>query len=405
MPVSPGSLALRGFLRSFFSPVGRTALRLRLRTALGRELAIFEADWTGLYPFIRPLVIRMARDPSPAIAVMTRSSEVAGVSAWLERDLAPDSADVSVIPFDVIDSVPLMPSILISCQPYSRVAHRFTDIPKIQLLHGIADKRGELFGPRNLSDFTHLFSPAPVVSELARERLFKDVDMKASPIEIVDIGCPKTDDLFDGTYRRDKVLRGLDLPTDPPAVLYAPTWEKEASFEQHGEQIVSEVAAVGVSLMVKPHPLTLADPKDRFLIDEGHGGKDWRATLRAWEDRFPNVRWVRDPYANPYLVAADLLLTEGSGIAFEYALLDKPIIFIDTPMVSERYGTDNLHHRLRGCGETASTIDEIPKLIEINLDQPDRCGAPRKDMIDQLAYNRGVATDSACSKIASLLRH
>ena len=144
---------------------------------------------------------------------------------------------------------------------------------------------------------------------------------QAPLIEIVEVGCPKTDDLFDGTYERTSVLSKLGMPTERPTVLYAPTWEKEASLEQHGEHIISSLAELEINLLVKPHPLTVSDRTDAFLIENGHGGKNWKRLLEEWERRHSNLRWVRDPYANPYLVAADLLVSEGSGIAFEYVLL------------------------------------------------------------------------------------
>ncbi len=380
-----------------------TAVILRYHIVRGHRVVLFEADWLGLYPFVRPLMMRLAHRPSIEIALVTRKSELRKIAEWMARDLPTRSRKGMVFSYETMAAVGLKPTMLISCQPYSRIATQLHGIPKIQLLHGIADKRGQLFGERKLSDFTHLFSPAPIVTELARERLVGDNVLEDSRLEIVEVGCPKTDDLFDGSYQRHTVLQDLGLPTDRPTVLYAPTWEKEASLEQHGEKILSVLAELEINLLVKPHPLSLADRKDPYLVKNGHGGKDWASILGGWQRRFQNLRWVRDPYANPYLVVADLLVSEGSGVAFEFVLLEKPVVFIDTPLVSARHGVDNLHHRLSACGTTAPSVGDLQPTVRRLLRAPEDGATDRQQLIRQLAYNLGRATDVAMNTIDRLL--
>jgi hypothetical protein len=345
----------------------------------------------------------MITNPNTFALIVSRRSEISAIETALFDNFHATNSNVSFISFDVLKWLRVEIDCLISCQPFSLVASTLSGIPKIQLLHGMADKRGELFGPQRLNDFTHLFSPAPVVTELARERLLGRDQSDHPPIEIVEVGCPKTDDLFDGTFERDEVLRSLGLPADRPTVLYAPTWEKEASLEQRGERIVSALSELEINLLVKPHPLTIADRTDPFLIENGHGGKDWTHILEGWERRCSNLRWVRDPYANPYLVAADLLVSEGSGVAFEYVLLDKPIIFIDTPLVYERYGIDNLHHRLRACGTISPSVEGLCEVVRRHLIQTDLDKTDREQFVQQLTYNPGSAATAAIGEIDLLL--
>lgn len=401
-------------MRGFMASLGRRIRSLSPREWLekawlgrharsGRTLVVFEADWFGLYPFVRPLVLRLASRSSTTVVVVTRASEVAPIRGLFRRDTQGARRSSAVVSFESLAAVEMKPALVISCQPFSRIAERWQDIPKVQLLHGMADKRGELFGPRKLRDFTHLFSPAPVVTELARERLLVEDSVKHDRIEIVEVGCPKTDDLFDETFDRDEVLRSLRLPADRPTVLYAPTWEREASLEQHGEEIVSSLSALSINLLVKPHPLSLADRKDPFLIENGHGGKDWGRVLETWERRYRDLRWVRESSVNPYLVTADLLLSEGSGVAFEYVLLDKPVVFVDTPLVSERHGVNNLHHRLRSCGVVLPSLEDLPGIVKAQLEDPGETAGVRTSFIGQLAYNPGRAAEVAMRSIEALL--
>jgi hypothetical protein len=373
------------------------------KARLVHRVVLFEADWRGIFYFVRPLVRKMITDPNTFALIVSRRSEISAIEKALFDNFHAPNSKVSLISFEAFKRLQVEIDCLISCQPYSLVASTFSGIPKIQLLHGMADKRGELFGPQRLTDFTHLFSPAPVVTELARERLLGRDQPNNRPIEIVEIGCPKTDDLFDGTFERDQVLRSLGLPADRPTVLYAPTWEKEASLEQNGDRIVSALSELEINLLVKPHPLSLADRTDPFLIENGHGGKDWNHILEGWERLFSNLRWVQDPYANPYMVAADLLVSEGSGVAFEYVLLDKPIVFIDTPLVYERHGIDNLHHRLRACGTISPSVEDLCEVVRHHLDQTGLDKQDREPFVRQLAYNPGTAATAALGEIDRLL--
>ena len=374
------------------------------RLAAGQPtLVVFEADWFGLYPFVRPLVLRFAARPSTAVVVVTRDSETSSIRKWIHREALRRRSKVAVVSYESLTSVGLQPALIISCQPYSSIAKSWQNIPKIQLLHGMADKRGDLFGPRKLTDFTHLFSPAPVVTELARDRLLCESRSDQTRLQLVEVGCPKTDDLFDETFERNEVLRNLSLPVDRPTVLYAPTWEKEASLEQHGDRIASTLSDLDVNLLIKPHPLSLVDRTNSFLVENGHGGKDWKHILKKWERQFPNLRWVRDPYANPYMVAADLLVSEGSGIAFEYCLLNKPIVFVDTLLMQGPDEVDTLHRGLRSFGSVVSQIEELPSIVKGELEYATVSDDSNRQMIDRLSYNRGRATITAMEFISRLL--
>src|SRR5207247_2688406 len=138
------------------------------------------------------------------------------------------------------------------------------------------------------------------------------------------IGMPKADCLVDGSLERGTVLRSLGLMPDRPTVLYAPTWSPASSLNRIGVDLVLRLRSLPVNIVVKLHDRS-CDPRPRYS-----GGIDWRAALA------PHVEAGRCVLATssdicPYLVAADVMITDHSSSAFEYLLLDRPIVRIHVP--------------------------------------------------------------------------
>jgi hypothetical protein len=324
-----------------------------------------------------------------------------------EKELSCDGAlrktKYLLMSFDDPVRLQINPHIIISCQPCSLIARQYNGIAKIQTLHGCADKCGKLFGPRNLSDFTHLFSPGPIITELARSRLADDTVECHSTLQVLPIGYPKVDDLFDGTYSRERILTKLGLNPALPTVLYAPTWEREASWEQQGMEITEALLTLEANVLLKLHPITLADVNDSHLIKQGHGGKDCRPVVRDLERKRPRLRFIEYYHANPLMAAADLLVSDNSGISVEFVLQNKPVVFVDTPLVAKLYGDEPLHRRNRSFGEIVYDVRNLSSVVLYHLQHPEAKRSDRLAMIDRLVYNRGKAADAAMKAINEIL--
>ena len=74
---------------------------------------------------------------------------------------------------------------------------------------------------------------------------------------------------------------------------------------------------------------------------------------------------------------------------------DKPIVFIDSPLVYERHGIDNLHHRLRACGTILRSIEDLKGTVSQQLEIRTEDETDRMPFIKQLSYNRGSSTDES----------
>ena len=201
------------------------------------------------------------------------------------------------------------------------------------------------------------------------------------------VGFPKTDRLLDGTLDRSAILAEHGFSGDRPVLLFAPTGAKRNALETMGEELVARLAAEDrYDVMVKPHD----HPKNRI---------DWFARLAPMENE--HLRVVRDADVIPLLFAADLLLSDASSVANEYALLDRPIVFLDVPELLAAAAAEDDRLDLgtwgRRGGIVAPDAGAAVSAIAEALADPTIGSDVRRAMTADLFYNPGHATGAALS--------
>ena len=115
--------------------------------------------------------------------------------------------------------------------------------------------------------------------------------------------------------------------------------------------------------------VVLADPK----IVERHPA--WLADWYAEAARVPNMAVIDDPQADPmpWLAAADVLVSDASGLAFSYLAFDRPIVLLTNPEHAREQGAfdpDGIEWRWRDVGEEVHRADELASAVEAALADP-----------------------------------
>lgn len=251
---------------------------------------------------------------------------------------------------------------------------------RIQLFHGVSFRNMAV--RRDVLVYDRLFLTGPYMRRLFTEKqMLRDRDPR-----LVNIGFPKLDRLVDGTLDRSRILKHLGFSGRRPVILYAPTGQKDNSLEHTGEAVLERLRATGkYDILIKLHD----HPRDRST--------DWPARLKPLLDRHTRLATGLDVV--PYMYAADLLLTDASSVSNEYALLDRPMVFLDVPQLlaaMERKGVAlDLDTWGRKGGITARWPDEAVEAIAWSLAHPRHAGKVRRAMARDLFYNPGRATDAA----------
>ena len=259
---------------------------------------------------------------------------------------------------------------------------------RIQLFHGVSFRNMAV--RRDVLVYDRLFLTGPYMRRLFTEKqMLRDRDPR-----LVNIGFPKLDRLVDGTLDRSAILRKVGFSGRRPVILYAPTGQKDNSLEHTGEAVIERLRATGkYDILIKLHD----HPRDRST--------DWPARLRPLLDRHTKLATGLDVV--PYLYAADLLLTDASSVSNEYALLDRPMVFLDVPQLLAAMQKKGVALDLdtwgRKGGEVARWPDEAVDAIAWSLAHRRHASKIRRAMARDLFYNPGRATEAAVAWVRGRL--
>jgi CDP-glycerol glycerophosphotransferase (TagB/SpsB family) len=211
------------------------------------------------------------------------------------------------------------------------------------------------------------------------------------------VGYPKVDCLVDGSLDTAAIRQELRLDPRIPTVMYAPTWSPHSSLNAMGEEIIDRLASAGLQVIVKLHDRSY-DRRER-----GSGGIDWARRLSRYRHH-PLVRVVRQPDGCPSMAVSDAMVSDHSSIAFEYLLLDRPLIVIDRPdlIIHARINPEKVK-RLRDAADVVDTADAMISSLGEALRRPNRLSVQRRRVATDLFHAPGTATERALAHLYGLI--
>ena len=211
------------------------------------------------------------------------------------------------------------------------------------------------------------------------------------------VGMPKSDRLVDGSLSRDAVLQANGMEPACTTVLYAPTWTRFSSLNVVGEEVVRGLVEAGYRVLVKLHDNSL-DP-----AFENSGGVDWVSRLRPILAR-GHGHLITSADATPWLVAADVLITDHSSIGFEYLLLDRPLVRIAMPqLIAGTNVSDEYVDLIAAASTTADTAAGVVAAVTGCLSHPAELSNARRTMAAELFHGPGQATNRAVEEVYALM--
>ena len=258
---------------------------------------------------------------------------------------------------------------------------------KAHMFHGLSFKNHAV-SPR-ARDFDAVFLVGPYMERRFIERgVFEAGDPRMRQV-----GMPKLDCLLDGSLDREAILDELGCRPDRPTVLYAPTWGSTSSMRAMGQDVIRNLCGCGLNLLVKLHD-NLYDPRKNEV---------------RWADRLAELAHldltvVRSRNVVPLQFVADVLISDASSVAYEYLLLDRPILFLAFPGQFEK-----VKHRAdletwgRKVGMTVDDAGGIATAVESALSDPSRQHETRRQAAQDLFFNPGRATERAVAEVYRLL--
>jgi hypothetical protein len=319
-------------------------------------IAYFADDPTRVYQLLQWIPVLERLDAGQPVAILTRD---AGTRALVEErtslpvHFAPGFADLAAT-YDDLD-----PAVVLYCNNSMLNFHSLLDgrMLHVHINHGESDKQSMV--SNNAKAYDRVF----VAGEAAVQR-HRLALMELDEARLVRVGRPQLD------------LRPAPLlpPSDRRTVLYAPTWEGDAEYNDYtsidvlGPDIVRAVLAVpDVRLVYKPHPKVTTSQTP--AIRDGH-----QAVLdlveRAGEhdpDAGHAAVWQGDILA--VFPGCDAMITDVSSVGLDWLYLqtDKPILITDRHHDAERLRREVPVSR---CADVvdADTIGDLEQLLAARLE-------------------------------------
>lgn len=137
-------------------------------------------------------------------------------------------------------------------------------------------------------------------------------------------GLPAKEAVYVGIPYMDSMLERLrELPQNSekkkdPVILLAPSWGKSGILSIYGSAFIDSLIKTGYRIVIRPHPQSFFSEKE--LIDE-------------LMNKYPEsdmLKWNKDPDNFDVLNEADILISDFSGVLFDFSLVfNKPVIYTE----------------------------------------------------------------------------
>ncbi|MDN4509351.1 CDP-glycerol glycerophosphotransferase family protein [Gordonibacter sp. RACS_AR49] len=215
-------------------------------------------------------------------------------------------------------------------------------------------------------------------------------DFNANPASILKCGRPREDELYrlakDGN--REKICSKLGIPPTARVVLYAPTWRESADG--------------GLSYGIKP-PVSIGKWREMLGADSVILFRAHSITTKVTGFEFGNrvLDCSEYPCVNELLFIADVLVTDYSGILFDYAGLEKPIICFAYDFEEYR-ASRGIYFDIREHLTTFFNEDDLLSHL-VSMDDVEE-SAKSKAFFEAFAGCGGNATDACIDRMLDIRR-
>lgn len=198
------------------------------------------------------------------------------------------------------------------CKYYVHIPHTVDDLSGYRMF-GLDFYDAVLTTGRNQNDFIRKI-------ELLRPNTVKK--------ELCVVGSPNLDSMRNRASEKNTGKKQNSKKT----VLVAPSWGKSGILSRYGEKLISALKATSFNIIIRPHP--------QSVVSE-------QKILKPLMEKFSDIEWNFDNDNFEILNDADILITDFSGIIFDFSLVfDKPLIYANTNFDSGSYDAAWLQEKM-----------------------------------------------------------
>ena len=216
---------------------------------------------------------------------------------------------------------------LIVFADHNNVVWFHPDIPKIYYSHGL--EAGKSYGRGG--NYAYGQNSLSKGGDLVYDLMFvdnsynRDIFLRDNPAlegKLAVIGNLMADKLVELNQKREVIRRDLSIQEDDQILVVFSTWGPHSLIQRFGKVVLDELPKIThrYKIYIFVHPLNDgAAFVDRSIIFE---------LLEDYKRRGIAERVDPKKRSLPYLVAADIVLTDHSSLSLYYALLGRPFLFV-----------------------------------------------------------------------------
>jgi hypothetical protein len=357
----------------------------------------FYAEDAGSWPHLEPIVTALVETHGESVCYLTSSDEdpiLAGdrpgvrafsVGEGMGRAFLFQTMETGVV-------VATVPQLGISVLPRSRRAAAL-GTQYLYVFHSMASSH-MIYEPDGFDHYDTVLTVGPFMEPEIRRRE-----------ELA--GLPAKEIVPHGYGRLDTILRqnaGVARPVTEgaPTVLVAPSWGPTCIFETIGVDLVQALLDGGSRVIARPHPMTAKRTPDAI------------EALTKTFGSHPDVVIDRDVVATASLAGSDLMVSDWSGAALEYAFgFERPVLFVDVARKVnnpgyEEYGIEPFEVGIRerigavvGADDLAAVPAAVRALVADAPAWPERLAAIREESIANVGRSGAVAAEVVAAKAAA----
>jgi hypothetical protein len=200
---------------------------------------------------------------------------------------------------------------------------------------------------------------------------------------------------YDEMKRQLEELEPAPVTGSPTTVLVAPTWGQNGLLKRFGARILVPLLEKQWKVIVRPHPQSYISEKS--MLDQ----------IREELGRYPNLLWDHDNDGTQSMARADVMVSDLSGIAFDFVFLfEKPVITLKYSVNKIGQDAADLPWELWeltvldtiGARLEESEVDTLPTVIEQELGKSDRKEKIRQ-LRDESVANFGCAAKDTVNEL------
>ena len=212
--------------------------------------------------------------------------------------------------------------------------------------------------------------------------------------KLIEVGYPLIDEI------REKYNSTIHIENERKKILIAPSWQEDNILDNCLEELLDAIKNKGYDIIVRPHPQEVRLKREYI-----------ESVKQKYESE--HILIQTDFTSNNPVMEADLLITDWSGISWEYAFTTKrPVLFVDTPMKVlnpeyQKIKTVPLSVLLRdkiGKRIGLNELEKVAEYVEYLMNHKSEYQKQISDLADTYIYNHGNSAVIGTSYIINSLQ-